>query len=181
MLVTLKPHPDTPGPAIRIAVEVLRPRTAAVELRYVMSGEVSRVVLPESVRPSRADELWRTTCFEAFIEKTGGGYGELNLSPTGRWAAYEFTGYREGMYGHPGVEKRDSRRVRDEAGFSLAGTFDLDRMIGDRPAPWRMGLSAVIEDIDGGLSYWALAHPPGKPDFHHPDSFALILPPPEPA
>jgi hypothetical protein len=37
----------------------------------------------------------------------------------------------------------------------------------------RLGLSAVIEDIDGRLSYWALKHPPGKPDFHHPDSFAL--------
>lgn len=181
MLVTLKPHPDTPGPAIRIDVEVRRPRIPAVSLRYVLSGEVSRVLLPESVRPSRADELWRTTCFEAFIKKPGGGYGELNIAPTGQWAAYEFTGYREGMRGHPGVEKRDSRREQDETRFSLAGTFDLDRMIGDQPRPWRMGLSAVIEDIDGGISYWALAHPPGKPDFHHPDSFALTLPPPEPA
>jgi hypothetical protein len=181
MLVTLKPHPDSPGPAIEIAVEVLRPRTPAVALRYVVSGEVSRVVLPEAVRPSRADELWRTTCFEAFIETTGGGYCELNLSPTGRWAAYEFTGYRAGMQSHAGVEKRDSARVRDETGFSLAGTFDLDRLIGDAPRPWRMGLSAVIEDVDGGISYWALTHPPGKPDFHHPDSFALTLPTPEPA
>ena len=181
MLVTLKPHPDTPGPAIRIDVEVLRPRTAGVELRYFMSGDVSRVVLPASVRPSQAHELWRTTCFEAFIEKAGGGYCELNLSPTGRWAAYEFTGYREGMHGHAGVEKRDPRRVQDETSFSLWGAFDLDRVIGDQPRPWRMGLSAVIEDVDGGLSYWALAHPPGKPDFHHPDSFALTLPPPEPA
>ena len=38
-----------------------------------------------------------------------------------------------------------------------------------------------MKDVDGGISYWALAHPPGKPDFHHPDSFALTLPPPEPA
>jgi hypothetical protein len=44
---------------------------------------------------------------------------------------------------------------------------------------WQTGLSAVVETKDGGISYWALAHPPGKPDFHHPDSFALTLPPPE--
>jgi hypothetical protein len=43
-------------------------------------------------------------------------------------------------------------------------------------APWRLGLSAVIEDTRGSLSYWALAHPPGKPDFHHADGFALELP-----
>jgi hypothetical protein len=38
---------------------------------------------------------------------------------------------------------------------------------------WRLGLSAIIEEASGRRSYWALAHPPGKPDFHHPDSFAL--------
>ena len=42
----------------------------------------------------------------------------------------------------------------------------------------RLGLSAVLEDADGVLSYWALRHPPGKPDFHHTDAFAtqLVLP-----
>jgi hypothetical protein len=41
--------------------------------------------------------------------------------------------------------------------------------------PLRLGLSAVIEENDGTISYWALKHLPGKPDFHHPDSFALEL------
>ena len=35
---------------------------------------------------------------------------------------------------------------------------------------------AVIEENDGRLSYWALRHAPGKPDFHHPEAFALELP-----
>ena len=39
-----------------------------------------------------------------------------------------------------------------------------------------LGLSAVIEEADGNVSYWALAHPPGKPDFHHSDCLALELP-----
>ena len=38
-----------------------------------------------------------------------------------------------------------------------------------------LGLSAVIEDDSGTLSYWALRHPSARPDFHHPDSFALEL------
>ena len=41
---------------------------------------------------------------------------------------------------------------------------------------WRLGLSAVLEEKDGTKSYWALAHPPGAPDFHHPDCFAAQLP-----
>jgi hypothetical protein len=49
----------------------------------------------------------------------------------------------------------------------------------DIPAigPCRLGLSAVLEDTAGMRSYWALAHPPGAPDFHNPDCFALELPP----
>jgi hypothetical protein len=39
----------------------------------------------------------------------------------------------------------------------------------------RLGLSAVIEEERGMLSYWALKHPTGRPDFHHPDAFALEL------
>jgi hypothetical protein len=42
-------------------------------------------------------------------------------------------------------------------------------------ATLHLGFTAVIEDRDGRLSYWALRHPPGKPDFHHADSFALKL------
>ncbi len=43
---------------------------------------------------------------------------------------------------------------------------------------WQIGLSAVIEEKAGAMSYWALNHPPGKPDFHHKDCFALTLPAP---
>jgi hypothetical protein len=39
----------------------------------------------------------------------------------------------------------------------------------------QLALSAVVEDEQGLLSYWALKHPPGRPDFHHPDAFALEL------
>jgi len=45
----------------------------------------------------------------------------------------------------------------------------------------KLALSAVIEEIDGTKSYWALAHPPGKPDFHHPDCFTLTLGAPDQA
>ena len=40
-----------------------------------------------------------------------------------------------------------------------------------RQEKWQLGLSAVIEELNGHKSYWALAHPPGKPDFHHSDCF----------
>jgi ABC-type uncharacterized transport system permease subunit len=38
-----------------------------------------------------------------------------------------------------------------------------------------LALSVVVEHEDGVLSYWALAHPAAKPDFHHRDAFVLEL------
>ena len=62
--------------------------------------------------------------------------------------------------------------------------LDLQAMITlDLPptALWRLGLSAVIEETSGRLSYWALAHPSGRPDFHHADCFTLELPDTDPS
>ncbi|QLQ12045.1 MAG: hypothetical protein HZY74_00360 [Brevundimonas sp.] len=61
----------------------------------------------------------------------------------------------------------------------LDGASDMVAMEARIPlplGPCRIGLTAVIEDTDGTISYWALAHPSDKPDFHHPDSFVLELP-----
>ncbi len=42
-------------------------------------------------------------------------------------------------------------------------------------APATVSLAAVIEEDQGPISYWALAHPPGDPNFHHPDCFVARL------
>jgi hypothetical protein len=60
-----------------------------------------------------------------------------------------------------------------QGGYELAVSVDL----ADSGA-LRLGLSAVIAEADGRMAYWALAHPAGRPDFHHPDCFALDLPAP---
>jgi hypothetical protein len=119
-------------------------------------------------RDGRADNLWKTTCFEVFIQTTD-GYVEFNISPSGQWASYAFDDYRNG--GRAAVEE-----VR---GFGLEGGDDYAAIEAEVALPKgaiRMGLSTVVETVDGAISYWALAHPSDKPDFHHPDSFVLELP-----
>ena len=106
----------------------------------------------------------------------GPAYREFNFSPSSEWGAYAFHGYRKG--GALQVELDPAIMVRRTG----------DRLELDAGVRWdflppgralRLGLSAVLEDADGLLSYWALQHPPGKPDFHHADAFALQLLPPE--
>src|SRR5262249_21126714 len=148
---------------------------------YVVTGDPDRLSLPPRGAPDRADELWRHTCFEAFLAGRGAAtYFELNLAPSRRWAAYRFDGYRKGMQPAGGLEAPRIGLQRRPNGLELYAELDLGAMT-DLPAhgPWRLGLSAVIEEADGRISYWALAHPSGKPDFHHADCFAaeLVAPP----
>jgi hypothetical protein len=175
MRLPLKPHPDSQGAAVRsIEVEVSRPEPAALRLRYLVNGDVSQLRLPERAPPARADRLWDTTCFELFLKRAGEeAYREFNFSPSTRWAAYSFASYREGMQ-EALVETAPEILLRSsDHGFTLEAKLS-------HPAdkPWRISLSAILEEAGGEKSYWAVRHPPGKPDFHHPDCFAAELGPP---
>ena len=168
MIVNLIPHPTTPdGPITSLAVHLDR-KGGRLWVRFVAEGAVNDVQWPGPTEGGRTDELWRHTCFEVF-SMAGKGYREFNLSPSGQWASYRFDGYREGMA--EAVEVADVAPL-DLAEDMLALEADLDL-----PSPiGRFALSAVIEANDGAKTYWALAHPSDKPDFHHPDSFVLDLP-----
>ncbi len=179
MLLSLTCHPDTPCDAVsRIEVNLARGAGASLALRYVAAADLTRLSLPEREERSRADKLWKTTCFEAFL-RTGDGYAEINLSPSDRWAAYGFAGYRDGdMAQLEGVSLQHMTQRASAGLYELVATLDLAGLEGlSQVAPWRLGLSAVIEETSGRTSYWALAHAPGKPDFHHPDSFVCDLEP----
>ena len=125
----------------------------------------------------RTDGLWRHSCFEAFIGHAGGpDYWEYNFSPSGAWAAYHFSAYREGMApllkgAAPTVTPRIGTRVR--RAFRACSIFHGSRV--ERGVGLRLGLAAVVEDKARVLSYWALKHPAEKPDFHHADSFVVEL------
>lgn len=174
MRLALKLHPDSRCDAVTaIAVEVLRPSGGALQLSYEATGATDELRLSGITRaPARADELWRRTCFEAFIRPAmGAAYFEFNFAPSTQWAAYRFDGYRSGMHvveiGGPRIE------VRSVPGrFTLQAALELDAL---PPGPWKLGISAVIEEASGRLSYWALTHPPGRPDFHHADCFTCEI------
>ena len=180
MNILLTLHPDSRCmAATRIDVEAARPRPGALELRYVVTGNMADLRMPPVTAPERADGLWRHACFEAFIRPSpADAYYEFNFAPSTQWAAYRFDGYRGGMAPVAGLAAPHIEIMEDRDQFELRVTLDLDPLP-DLPRGdlWRLGLSAVIEESGGDISYWALAHPPGKADFHHSDCFALELAP----
>ena len=172
----LTAHPAYPPGSIR-SVEA-RIGIAAhgwLQLRWRVEGS-ARLVVPPFAGRQRANRLWATTCFELFCRSAGGtAYIELNLSPSERWAAYDFTASREGMEDRsmshqPVISPRRGRDVL---------LLDASVRLGDLPpAPWDLGISAVLEEEGGALSYWALAHLSERPDFHDPACFTVRLEPP---
>jgi hypothetical protein len=180
---TLRIHPDTICAAVsRIEVDVARLPPGRLAFTYMITGKIDAIAIPPLADAARTDDLWQHTCFEAFLrDATGEGYCEFNFAPSTQWAAYRFSDYRTERREMSGINAPVIAVETGAERFRLRASVDVDRLplvspngkagVGDWTG--RFGLAAVIEETNGRRSYWALAHPPGKPDFHHADGFAL--------
>lgn len=171
--VSLICHPDTPALAVHsIEISYKFQADGRIWLRYFVECDVDRLETLSPARAERTDGLWNSTCFELFVAAADGAYFEYNFAPSSQWAAYRFSGYRDGMADWP----TDAPNIGDDASetsFALEVTLELPVVA------VQIGLSAVVHESGDVKSYWALRHPPGKPDFHHKDCFALKLSPPQ--
>jgi hypothetical protein len=171
----LKLHPQSACAAVAgIEVEITRPASGSLLLSYAVTGAIADLSLPPIAGPSRTDELWRHSCFEAFVKEAAGEpYFEFNFAPSTQWAAYRFDRYRTGM--RPAAEIEPPQIVVQSVPDRYTLRVTLSLPDGHSVRSLRLGLAAVIEETNGNLSFWALAHPHSAPDFHHADGFALEL------
>lgn len=174
----LRCHPATRTTAVRAIRALARRSESALEAKFRLAGDLAQISVPPSGPVRIGNELWRHTCFEAFIGLQGRtSYHEYNLSPSGEWAVYAFREYRDGGVLHD-ESMRPQIAVRSTPdSLELDAAIRLDRLSREHPhASLLIGLSAVVE-TNHGLSYWALLHSGEKADFHRADSFALLLKP----
>ena len=176
MQLNLVPHPTTPpaDPEFKVWATVDHASslgaTATTNIWFGIGAPAQRFVIPHAEEPSREDGLWQTTCFEAFLRGDGDAYREWNFAPSGDWAAYDFSAYRE-RAADPDVAQPYIRMEDNMTWWAVGATIATDA-----GQEWRLGLSAVLEEKDGTKSYWALAHPNGeKPDFHIANCFTAKL------
>lgn len=177
MRFTLQPHPSAlPSPPFDVWASAERSaafgESATLNLWFGVTAPIARFSVPEtSADPARRDGLWRSTCFECFLKVEGTtAYQEWNFAPSGEWAAYDFTNVRTDMQPAKGARPPYIRVEDNLTWWGLGATISI-------PADQRfaLGLSAVLEEAEGAISYWALHHPSERPDFHHPDCFAARL------
>ncbi|AOL94825.1 hypothetical protein [Porphyrobacter sp. LM 6] len=148
------------GP-IRAVTATITATPQGCEAEFRLDGHVAAIIVPEPAAPKRMDNLWKTTCFEIFWQPLSGTwYREFNLSPSGRWAAYDFDSFREGMRDAP-VEAIAISCSHDENGLVLKASIAAEL-----PDPAQVALNAIVDHPGGALQFWALAFPPGKAEFH---------------
>jgi hypothetical protein len=116
----------------------------------------------------RADELWKSTCFEAFFGEVGSkSYWELNLSPAKQqWNLYFFDDYR---LPQPPRQSKEFHLIE-----ILVTDSSLECVLESKTdfGALEVSLAAVIR-TPAGTSYRALKHSGDKPDFHDRSSFVL--------
>lgn len=171
--VSLDCHSQTPCACVQevgVAVRLESPRGLVICYRII--GDTARLRLPTAQAPAPPDRLWAYTCCELFIAQRGGAaYREWNFSPSGQSAQYDFRAYR--VRGDLRETSTPALRIEHcKHALIIESRIEVPAALGDA---LEIGLSAVIEDAQGTIAYWALHHAPGKPDFHHRDAFALAL------
>ncbi|MEO1001554.1 MAG: DOMON-like domain-containing protein [Cyanobacteria bacterium J06638_7] len=140
---------------------------AELQLSYALSGPVGLLAIPPlAPSPQRRDGLWQHTCLEAFLAVGGQEpYWELNLAPAGHWNLYRLDGYRRNLRADGCLSALPMEVEGSANSFGLRATLPLPPDLA-AAAQLDLALTAVLKHRDGGLSYWALAHPPAQPDFH---------------
>lgn len=157
------------GPIRAVTASVtLTPEGCEAEFR--LDGYVPHIVVPPIARAERTDNLWKTTCFEIFWQPIGqAGYREFNLSPSGRWAAYDFNAFREGMRDAP------VGSVAITCSHDLNGLTLKAAIAAELKTPAQVALNAIVQHADGGMQYWAMHFPPGRPEFHSEACRQIII------
>ena len=172
----LIPYPTDNLPKINITGRIIRPENKLI-LRYEVNGGIDQILLSaKSSFPSRTDDLWKATCFEFFIAiPNQPEYWEFNMSPSGDWNVYKMDAYRR-------VGFREETAftqlpfVLKETGDQLSIDISVDlRPILQPQQKVQVGITAIIQTMDGKETYWALAHPGTQADFHLRDSFILSV------
>jgi len=179
--LSLKRHPDTPCAAIHSIAGFAKRDGNQLWLQFRAIGNTEGIVWPlgdhENRNWTQQDGLWQHSCFEFFARAINGTrYFETNFATSNHWAAYDFVDYRTGMRKIENMEMVGAVSTVWANRAELSARLVIPSNLADKD--WLGGLSAILEAKDGTKSYWALAHPPGKPDFHHEACFATELPAP---
>lgn len=173
--VKLAPHPGNhPRFHHQVDATLTHASSGSLQIVYAVHGFNLDLHVPTPHVPAPADALWKTTCCEVFLGSLGQtGYREFNFSPSGQWASYDFSDTRQRAATSFDCPAPQILFERNDDLLKLTATLPSAAL--PKADTLRIAVSVILQANDSHLAYWALAHPPGQPDFHHHAGFVLSL------
>lgn len=149
-----------------------------ITLDFQVDGPIKNLKLPPLDKAClRADNLWQSTCFEAFLSITqnpDSPYFEVNIAPDGRWNLYQLTSYRQNLLPVANIPMPAIQVDASELTYKLQARWQhLSPEVFNHS--FHVGLTVILESQKGEKSYWALAHKSPQADFHNKASFTVIV------
>lgn len=169
---TLVPFDTTSAPNITIETE-LNTTHESVFISYKVQGDLASIDLGPGVpNHARVIKLWEKSCFELFIKNSKDNYIEFNFSPEFEWNCFYFEKKGDALAEYARMNCLKTDILLSLEVFHLIVEIDKSKFpegffAGDLSA----GITSVIKEKSGKMSYWALSHNDTRPNFHHFDSF----------
>jgi len=145
-------------------------------IQYQLIGDLYQILIPSPQQlPTRQYDLWEHTCCELFLRlKNTTKYWEFNLSPALHWNVFKFTDYRHNIAEETAIKSLPFDIFQTSELLEIDLDLDLSPII-NQEQDLDVAITAVVENQERELSYWALTHPTIEADFHHQASFTVNL------
>jgi hypothetical protein len=172
-------HSSGSCPAVQqLSIAITALPNKNLHLAYHLQADMQYLRIPETQTPAMTDGLWEHTCFELFIGTEGdSAYQEFNFSPSGQWANYLFSDYRQRRtWQSDHVYWIDVEHSDTDLQMNIIIPYSELALL-DTSKTMQIGITAVLETTNGELSYWALHHPTKAPNFHHRGGFIYSFAP----
>lgn len=173
---TLTPYDPSSPPKITIDCE-LNTTSDSVFISYKVQGELPAIDLGEGhPHHARVIKLWEKSCFELFMKNAEDNYIEFNFSPEFEWNCFYFAKKGDALaeYARMDLVKVDILLSLDV--FHLIVELDKKKFPENFfKGQLNAGITSVIKEKNGKLSYWALSHHDTRPNFHDFRSFTAVV------
>jgi hypothetical protein len=173
---SLIPYPGKEFPEIDFTCE-LNQNAESLYISYKLGGDLSALDFGDGTpKRERKIKLWEKTCFELFLKNSKGEYIEFNLSPEFEWNVFYFEKKGDALKESDRFSSPKFDILLSLPSFHLIAEikkseFPESFFTGSESLGLSAGITSVIKEKSGRLSYWALSHEDQRPNFHHPDSF----------
>lgn len=168
----LIPYDISSPPHVTIECE-LNSNQSSIYISYKLKGELPTIDLGEGhPHHARVMKLWEKSCFELFIKTQEDSYIEFNFSPEFEWNCFYFAKKGETLAEYARVDSVKMDILLSLDVFHLIVELDKKKFPdGFFQGPLKAGITSVIKEKNGKVSYWALSHHDIRPNFHDFRSF----------